>query len=107
MPNPFDLRSNEHAPAWQQLRRYFQLRGSLGGLRYEARFGIFELHDPDTLMAGDDQSVVVEQERLPSESARDDRQAPADVQMWESEGGASLSDLSAPTDSRPERGKAR
>jgi hypothetical protein len=71
---------------WHHWRRFFHLQGKVGGLRYEARFGIFEMSVPATITPGNDLEAA--KKLLPLWSANE-RTAPPEHQVWESEGGAS------------------
>jgi hypothetical protein len=64
---------------WFRRRHWLHLQGSLGGLRYEGRFGVFEL------------SGIGEAKRPLMLSATAGERARAfALQVWESEGGALL-----------------
>ena len=84
MTKPLDPRSSERS--WQQLRRFFHFKGSLAGVRYEARLGIFELRDPTSMFT---QTAAAENRILPA-ALENDRSVTVELQAWESEGGASL-----------------
>ena len=57
-------------------RSWFHFEGSLGGLRYQARFGMFDLRD------------LTEKHQLQLEAPVLDRTRAFALQVWESEGGA-------------------
>lgn len=59
-------------------RSWFHVEGSLGGLRYQARFGLFDLRD-----------LTEQNQRLLALPVQDSTRAFA-IQVWESEGGALL-----------------
>ena len=84
-----DPRSNVPIAAWQRLRRFFHLEGSLGSLRYEARLSIIELQDPTTMRVENDPTAAPAS-RVLSESAGDTPSPAAELQTWESEGGAPI-----------------
>jgi hypothetical protein len=72
---------------WHQLRRFFHFEGNLGGLRYQARLGIYDLSDPNMFTRANE--IVAEPEnRLLSASSADEASSAQDLQTWESEGGA-------------------
>jgi hypothetical protein len=87
MTKPLDPRSSERS--WQRLRRFFHFKGSLGGLRYEARLGIFELRDPTSMFTHTAALAAAENRILPA-AVENDRSVTVELQAWESEGGASL-----------------
>jgi hypothetical protein len=86
MTEPLDPRSSERS--WRRLRRFLQFKGSLGGLRYEARLGIFELRDPTSMLPRTAARAEPESKILSAGS--ENRSVAAELQAWESEGGASL-----------------
>ena len=62
---------------WFRRRHWFHLQGNFGGLRYEGRFGVFEL-------AGIDERRT----QLMLAALTPDRGRTFALQVWESEGGA-------------------
>ena len=66
------------------LRRLFHFDGKLGGLRYEARLGVFELNSRN------DVSLVNEIREVPRKQLPGTAEGALEfaLQLWESEGGA-------------------
>jgi hypothetical protein len=63
---------------WFRRRHWLHVQGNLGGLRYEGRFGVFELAGMDA------------PKPLPMLAAPRERGRCFALQVWESEGGALL-----------------
>jgi hypothetical protein len=76
MTQPIDPRSTVPTAPWPRWRRFFHLEGRLGSLRYEARLSVIDLQDPTT--------------RLLRESDHNALTADAELNTWESEGGAAI-----------------
>ena len=89
MAEPPTQRPDAPRSSWHVLRRLFHFEGNLGGLRYQARLGIYDLSDPNMFIRASE--IVAEPEnRLLSASSSDQASSAQDLQNWESEGGAPL-----------------
>jgi hypothetical protein len=69
MPRPSDLPANSPLMPWPRLRRFLHLEGNLGGLRYKARVGIFELTAPDPSTVANEVVAVPESKQLVDSSS--------------------------------------
>jgi hypothetical protein len=87
MTERFEKPSNTPLPRWLRLRRFFHLEGSLSGLRYEARVGIFELIVPAS--GRNANNTVAAQPIARANSPAISALTASELQVWESEGGAS------------------
>jgi hypothetical protein len=89
MTQPIDPRSTVPTAPWPRWRRFFHLEGRLGSLRYEARLSVIDLQDPTTTQMEIDTKAAAAS-RLLRESDHNALTADAELNTWESEGGAAI-----------------